>query len=85
MWGLGQYSVPVQAYYHYVDGQKQDGIFLGAHNVTSWGIQLQEGDAGSGGRPWWMIRLLGPGSKDPQTGQALMDGEYKTFIRIDGS
>lgn len=84
MWGLGSYSEPVHAYYHYLDGNKQDGIFLGAHNVTTWGISLQDGNAGSGDKPWWMIRLLGPGSKDPQTGVALEDGEYRTFIRIDG-
>ncbi|KAJ6131325.1 hypothetical protein N7523_001785 [Penicillium sp. IBT 18751x] len=85
MWGLGQYSLPIQAYYHYLDGVKQDGIFLGAHNVTSWAVQLQDGSAGSGGQPYWLIRLLGPGSEDPVTGAELEEGEYKTFIRIDGS
>lgn len=85
MWGLGQYSLPIQAYHHYLDGVKQDGIFLGAHNVTSWAVQLQDGSAGSGGKPYWLVRLLGPGSADPVTGAELEDGEYKTFIRIDGS
>ena len=85
MWGLGQYSLPIQAYYHYLDGVKQDGIFIGAHNVTSWAVQLQDGSAGSGGQPYWLIRLLGPDSEDPVTGAELEEGEYKTFIRIDGS
>ncbi|KAJ5723517.1 hypothetical protein N7488_001552 [Penicillium malachiteum] len=85
MWNLGSYSEPIQAYHHYLDGVKQDGIFLGSHNVTTWGISLQEAMAGSGGEPWWMIRLLGPESADPLTGNALEDGEYRTFIRIDGS
>ncbi|KAJ5108484.1 hypothetical protein N7456_005159 [Penicillium angulare] len=84
MWNLGEYSEPVYAYYHYLDGKKQDGVFLGSHNVTTWGISLQDGEIGSGDKPWWMIRLLGPNSQDPQTGHALEDGEYRTFIRIDG-
>lgn len=85
MWGLGQYSVPIQAYNHYVDGVKQDGLFLGAHNVTDWAIQSVPGDGSSGGKDWWMPRLLGPNSADPQSGKPMADDEYKTFIRIDGS
>ncbi|KAJ5676173.1 hypothetical protein N7462_009070 [Penicillium macrosclerotiorum] len=85
MWGLGQYSLPIQAYNHYVSGVKQEGIFLGAHNVTTWGVQLQSGSAGSGGKPYWLVRLLGPGSADPQTGDALLDGEFRTFIKIDST
>ncbi|KAJ5591486.1 uncharacterized protein N7459_001855 [Penicillium hispanicum] len=85
MYGLGQYSLPIQAYNHYKDGVKQDGLFLGAHNVTTWGIQPVEGDQASGGKPWWMIRLLGPNSAVPNTGKPLYDGEFRTFIRIDGS
>ncbi|KAJ5103180.1 hypothetical protein N7532_003709 [Penicillium argentinense] len=85
MWGLGQYSLPIQAYHHYRNGVKQDGIFLGAHNVTTWALQLQSGSAGSGGKPYWLMRLLGPNSADPVTGDALAEGEYRTFIRVDGS
>ncbi|QKX63247.1 uncharacterized protein TRUGW13939_10416 [Talaromyces rugulosus] len=85
-WGQAEdESEPVDAYYHYIDGKKQDGIFLGANNVTSWGIQLQENVPGTGGIPMWQLRLLGPGSEDQKTGKALKEGEYKTFIRIDGS
>ncbi|KAJ5807068.1 hypothetical protein N7474_010660 [Penicillium riverlandense] len=85
-WGLPEEkSEKIDAYYHYIDGKKQDGIFLGAHNVTSWGIQLQENVPGTGGGPMWQIRLLGPGSENQKTGKALRESEYKTFIRIDGS
>ncbi|KAJ5151261.1 uncharacterized protein N7482_010513 [Penicillium canariense] len=49
VWCLGQYSLPIQAYKHYVDGAKQDGLFLGAHNVSTWGLKLQYGSASSGG------------------------------------
>ncbi|KAJ5672950.1 hypothetical protein N7507_002077 [Penicillium longicatenatum] len=79
-YGLGADTEMIQAYNHYIDGVKQDGIFIGAHNVTTWGMQLQ-GGAGA----WWKLRLLGPGSEDASTGNALKDGEYQTFIRIDGS
>ncbi|CAI7667426.1 unnamed protein product [Penicillium pancosmium] len=85
MWGLGQYSLPIQAYNHYQDGVKQDGIFLGSHNVTTWGIQINSGSAGSAGRSYWTLRLLGPNSADPSTGRPLYDGEFRTFVRIDGS
>lgn len=85
MWGLGQYSVPVQAYEHYEDGVRQDGFFLGAHNVTTWALQEVPASSASGSKPYWQIRLLGPGSADPQTGKPLYDGEtLKSFIRIDG-
>jgi hypothetical protein len=85
-WGQAEDdSEPVDAYYHYIDGKKQDGIFLGANNVTSWGIQLQENVPGTGGSPMWQLRLLGPGSEDQKTGKALKEREYETFIRIDGS
>jgi hypothetical protein len=29
--------------------------------------------------------LLGPNSADPSTGEPLYDGEFRTFVRIDGS
>lgn len=76
-------SEPIDAYYHYIDDKKQDGIFLGAHNVTSWGVQRQVNVPGTDGRPMWVLRLLGPGSEDQETGKALLEDEYETFIRID--
>ncbi|KAJ5664633.1 hypothetical protein N7462_011446 [Penicillium macrosclerotiorum] len=82
-WGLAEDdSEAINAYYHYIDDVKQDGIFLGAHNVTSWGIQQQTNVPGTSGGPAWLLRLLGPGSEDQETGEALKDGEYETFIRI---
>ncbi|KAJ6027781.1 hypothetical protein N7499_001239 [Penicillium canescens] len=83
-WGLAEdESEVIDAYYHYIDGTKQDGIFLGAHNVTSWGVQQQEHIPGTSGGPMWQLRLLGPNSVDQETGEVLKEGEYKTFIRID--
>ena len=83
MWGLPESAtIPIEPYYHYIDGVQQTGLFLGSHNVTAWGITYEEADSGSYGDPYWSIRLLGPGSEDPVTGQALGDGEYETFIRV---
>ena len=88
MWGLpAEYSIPVEPYYHEdADGVRQDGIFLGSHGVTSWGVTYYEAGAGTiDGLPYWFIRLLGPDSEDPVTGEPLGEGEYETFIRVDGS
>jgi hypothetical protein len=83
-WGLAEdESEVIDAYYHYIAGTKQDGIFLGAHNVTSWGVQQQENIPGTSGGPMWQLRLLDPSSVDQETGEGLKEGEYKTFIRID--
>ncbi|KAJ5171922.1 hypothetical protein N7492_004515 [Penicillium capsulatum] len=82
MWGLGEYSRPLQAYELYEDDKKMDGFYLGAHNVTTWALS----DVSSGGDPaYWQMRLLGPNSADPTTGKPLYDGEtIKSYIRIDG-
>ncbi|KAI9935057.1 hypothetical protein MW887_000678 [Aspergillus wentii] len=86
MWGLPEdESISVEFYNHYNDGKKEDGIFLGANNVTQWGIKYYGPDAGSHGLPYWFFRLLGEGSEDPVTGEEVAEGEYRTFIRVDGS
>ncbi|KAA8642944.1 hypothetical protein EYZ11_001077 [Aspergillus tanneri] len=86
MYGLeDKYSNPVLAYRLTVDGKPQDGIFLGAHNVTEWGIKYEQAEVGSFGNPYWFFRLLGPNSQDPQTGKELEEGESRTFIKINGS
>ena len=49
------------------------------------GIKSVAGDASNGGKDRWIICLLAPNSADPQTGKPLYEGEFETFIRIDGS
>lgn len=88
MWGLPEeYSDVAEPYYHVdTDGVRQEGIFIGARNVTSWGVKYYGPSVGTiDGLPYWSIRLLGPGSEDPQTGEPLLEGESETFIRVDGS
>ncbi|PYH69143.1 uncharacterized protein BO88DRAFT_404854 [Aspergillus vadensis CBS 113365] len=81
MWGLDeQASVPVDFYHHYVNGTQQDGLFIGANNVTTWAIK-EYSDSGSK-LPYWLFRLLGPDSEDPITGAALEEGELVTYIKI---
>lgn len=81
MWGLDeQASVPVDFYHHYVNGTQQDGLFIGANNVTTWAIK-EYSDSGSK-LPYWLFRLLGPDSEDPITGAALEEGELVTYIKV---
>jgi len=85
MWGLGQYGTPIEAYYHYVDGVQQPGLFLGQGNVTTWGIKWYPVDGSNtwDGEPYWLFRLLGPDSEID--GAQLQADEYTTFIIISGS
>ncbi|KAI3076637.1 hypothetical protein CBS147343_4236 [Aspergillus niger] len=80
MWGLPEEaSVPVDFYHHYVNGTQQDGLFIGANNVTTWAIK-EYSDSGSK-LPYWLFRLLGPDSEDLITGAALEEGELVTYIK----
>ncbi|KAI1371143.1 hypothetical protein F4677DRAFT_436476 [Hypoxylon crocopeplum] len=72
-----------QIFEHYVDGVKQDGVFLGAYNTTtSWGLNYESPDVGSSGQDYYYARLLGPNSADPVTGAPLGANETTAFIKI---
>ncbi|TAQ85769.1 hypothetical protein B7494_g5911 [Chlorociboria aeruginascens] len=87
MYGLGQYSTPVEAYYHYIDGVQQPGLYLGQDGYTTWGVKLYPADSGSlDGNPYWQLRLLGPDSGLPWLNNtALYPDEYETFLTVEGS
>jgi hypothetical protein len=55
-----------ETYEHYLDGVKQDGVFLGLGNVTTWSFRRLAEDI------YWKTRLIGPGSKS-------IDGDYIEF------
>ncbi|KAA8643917.1 hypothetical protein EYZ11_005482 [Aspergillus tanneri] len=75
MWGLSTpESIPVEYYHHVVDGKQQEGLFIGAQNVTSWAIKQHAADEYSE-VPYWLPRLLGPEQK-------LEEGELKTFLQV---
>lgn len=56
---LGFYNDGFQpeTYEHYLDGVKQDGVYLGLGNVTTWSFRIHPEDV------YWKTRLVGPGSK----------------------
>lgn len=82
MWGLPEdATIPIEPYRHHIDGEEQEGTFLGSQNVTTWGIKKYEREGA--GYPHWLFRLLVPGSEDPETGEALKEGEYEAFIKVD--
>lgn len=87
MWGLGPDSTPLSAFYHFIDGVQQDGLFLGQDNVTTWGVKLYppSGANSLDGESYWLLRLLGPDSALPWNGSALYPGEYRSFLRVSGS
>ncbi|KAH7385519.1 hypothetical protein DE146DRAFT_667318 [Phaeosphaeria sp. MPI-PUGE-AT-0046c] len=62
-------------YEHFIDGQKQDGYFLGGYETTTWGVQWQEADSTSYFLPYFYMRLL------PE-GQELKTNETRVHIKI---
>ncbi|KAK2756412.1 hypothetical protein FQN54_005304 [Arachnomyces sp. PD_36] len=73
MWGLPEEeTIPIEPYHHVIDGEEQEGTFLGSQNVTTWAIKQLEG----GQYEDWIFRLLLPG------GETLQDGESKTFLKV---
>ena len=68
-------DVKLGAFEHYVDGVKQDGVFLGGYNTTTWGMKWMEESQGSYFHPYFQIQLK------PE-GQALEANETITFMKI---
>lgn len=80
-WGFGQYGTSVEAYEHWADGVKQAGVFLGQDGYTTWGVKWYAD--GDDDEAYWGLRLLGKDSGIPwANGTALLDGEYRTFVKI---
>ncbi|KAE8444079.1 hypothetical protein EG329_000861 [Mollisiaceae sp. DMI_Dod_QoI] len=71
-----------ETYAHEVDGVRQDGVFLGSANSTTWAFRLVLGAGGIGGRDFYQVRLLEPKNADPVMGIALRDGEFKGFLKV---
>ncbi|CAI6097516.1 unnamed protein product [Clonostachys chloroleuca] len=64
-------------------GEEIPGYFLGgADGATTWGVKYYPADQGSYGRDYYYLRLLGPGSEDPSTGEPLHEGETKTYLKV---
>ncbi|CAH0053974.1 unnamed protein product [Clonostachys solani] len=83
MWGIDGKAPQVYSHKDVTTGEDIAGVFLGgADGVTSWGVKHQDADQGSGGRDYYYLRLLGPGSENPSTGAPLGDGETQTYLKI---
>ena len=54
-------STPVALFTHYIDGVKQDGVFLGAagYNSTTWVFSYRTASSGTHGREYFNARLVG--------------------------
>ncbi|KAL9106271.1 MAG: hypothetical protein Q9227_008670 [Pyrenula ochraceoflavens] len=59
------------------------GVFLGGEGgVVTWGLRYEPAGSGGDNLDFFYIRLLGPDSADPSTGEALYPGEFTAFIKI---
>jgi hypothetical protein len=88
MWGLGSFGTPISTFYHYIDGVKQPGLFLGQDGYTTWGIRRYDMDPSTSvdGLPYWGIRLLGLNSQLTWLNNTpVYPDEYRTFIKVYGS
>jgi len=62
-----------ETYAHEIGGVRQDGVFLGGGDVTTWGFRRPSEGAGAG---YYFVRLLVPGAK------ALHEDEFKGFMKV---
>ena len=80
----------LQAYYHEIDGVRQDGVYLGALGNTTWGFVYQRPDAkdcpADGGRvplDYYDAKLQGLPQMDYVEPRATYDPQSYGFLRID--
>jgi hypothetical protein len=72
-------NLPIEAYSHVIDGEKQPGVYLGSGNVTNFGFNyIRDSDLGE----FYYLRLLVPGSNNLATGKSLNNGEFEGYVRI---
>lgn len=73
----------VEVYGHEIDGVRQDGVFLGALNRTTWGFRFVNGLAnGACGRDYYEVKLLDL-PVDPDTEPtAGSPPEFRGFIKV---
>ncbi|KAH8653136.1 hypothetical protein BGZ60DRAFT_387014 [Tricladium varicosporioides] len=64
-------GVKPETYAHEINGVRQDGIFLGISNVTTWAFRRTQAHP-----EYYQIRLA-PGSGEP-----LYEGEFKGFLKV---
>lgn len=67
-------GIKPETYAHEINAVRQDGVFLGSANVTTWAFRR----AGTG---YYQVRLLLPASATVKVGN-LQDGEVKGFLKV---
>lgn len=76
-------GTPLRVFEHYIDGVKQDGVYLGGYdNSTAWGFMYYPADVSAYELDCYYVRLLEHSSADPTTGAALKVNETKGFIKF---
>ncbi|KUJ11488.1 uncharacterized protein LY89DRAFT_688727 [Mollisia scopiformis] len=65
-----------EPYAHEVAGVRQDGVFLGAQNTTTWAFKFLPSTGLAGSRDHYQVRLLGPKSS------GLVTGVVGGFVKI---
>ena len=72
-------TTPIAPFAHYVDGVKQDSVFVGAvgHNSTTWAFTYRPANQSTHGRDFFYARLLGLNNA------TLGPGDFTGFIRAD--
>lgn len=74
---LGYWNgIKPETYAHEVDGVRQDAVFLGMANVTTWAFKHAAAPA-----TYYHFRLLVAGAEN-SNGTVLSDGEFKGFLKV---
>ncbi|KAH8896073.1 hypothetical protein GQ53DRAFT_851963 [Thozetella sp. PMI_491] len=76
----GGYGHIPEPYAHFVAGVRQDGVYLGLANRTTWAFSAEKTDSGI---DVWKPRLL-LGRESTLDGDELRKGEIQGFLRADG-
>lgn len=81
MYNVAGTPIEPHALYNVDDDERRSGVFLGAGGYATWAFRRQESvEFGA----YWVARLLGPDSQDPDTGEPLFEGEVTGFLRVHG-
>lgn len=82
MWKILE-GTPAKPFEYYIDGEKQEGVWLGGYdNTTLWGFKYYPASLGTYDKDYYYMRLLGPDSADPTSGEKLKANETREYLRI---
>ncbi|KAF2251026.1 hypothetical protein BU26DRAFT_517771 [Trematosphaeria pertusa] len=77
-----------ELYYHEVGGVRQEGVFLGALNQTTWGFRYQQVSCGADGRvgerEGYEVKLLGLPVDEVNPPTAQYPPDFEGFVKVIG-